>query len=273
MMSSQSGSQRLFVIPVAWVAVALFTLATLFSHGPAGAQTFAGVLGERNRIIIGFRVDSDVLQALFPSPWRLNPLASGPLKEANFFVVLIDAVRDVDADGKPKYTGGNPFVVFAASAKNPETGQMASVVLSGFASNPGNLPGYYQVYQPARLYVEHSAKSKDIDSEEVTDIWEVRDAEGTKKMEFRLRSERKLGSRTTVKGEAQVISAKNPALWRLYKFEAVTDIVRSVPNGIDLAQDFQFRLSVPEYARLFDGTEKLVGVTVSPWYVRQIFVR
>jgi hypothetical protein len=29
----------------------------------------------------------------------------------------------------------------------------------------------------------------------------------------------------------------------------VTDIVKSIPNGIDLAQDFQFRLSVPEYVK------------------------
>lgn len=239
----------------------------------AEAQTFTGVQGDRNRITLGYRVKPEALQTWLPAPWQLNPLGSGPSKGANFLVLFFDRVRDEDPEGKPKYSGTSPVVLFIAPAKHPETGQTASVILGGFASNPAYAPGPYKNFRAATIRVEHTIKSHELDAEEVADVWEVRDATGAGGLELRLQSLRQVGTRTRTKGESNLFSAKDPTVWRIYKFDAATDVVKSVPEGIDRAKTYTFRLTAPEYAKLFDGLEQLIGISATPWYVRQVFTR
>ena len=240
---------------------------------PVEAQTFTGMTGERDRITLGFQVKPEAVQAFIPTPWRLAPLNGGPLKGANFLVSFINRIREDDPEGKPRYSGNNPFVVLVAPAKHPQTGQAVGVILDGFASNPAGVPGYYKVYRPATVRVEHASKIHEVDTEEVTDVWEVQNALGVGSVELRLQSLVNVGARTRDKGEPENISAKDPALWRIYKFDAATDVVMSVPQGIDRVKEYTFRLTVPEYSKLFDGSEQLIGITLLPWYVRQTFVR
>ena len=251
----------------------LVGLGSILSARPADAQTFTGVQGFRTRITLGFQAKPEVVQGWLPAPWQLNPVGSGPLKGANFYVGLYDLVRDDDPEGKPKSSGTNQFVAFIAPGKHPDTGQTALVILGGFAFNPAYVPAFYKVFRAATVRVEQTIKSHEVDAEEVTDVWEVRDATGAGGLELRLQSLRKVGARTRGKGEPNVISAKDPALWRIYKFDAATDVVKSVPEGIDRVQGYSFRLTAPEYSKLFDGSEQLIGITVTPWYVRQVFVK
>jgi len=161
----------------------------------------------------------------------------------------------------------------AAPSKHAQTGQTVAAVLDGFASNPAFVPGPYKVFRAATVRMEHTVKIQEVDAGHVTDVWEVRDAAGAAVMEFRLRSLRKVGARTRAKGELNAVSAKDPAIWRIYKDDFATDVVKSVPEGIDRVQAFTFRLTAPEYGKLFDGSEKLIGISVGPWYVRQVFAR
>jgi len=251
----------------------VFSLWAILASRQVGAQTFTGVSGERNRITLGFQVKPEAVQALLPAPWQLDPAAIGPFKGANLLVAFIDRIREDDPWGKPRYIGTNPFVVFSAPAKHPQTGAKVTVLLGGFASNPANVPGFYHVYRAATVWVEHATRSRELDAEEVTDMWEVRDAAGAGGMELRLQCLVKVGARTRDKGEPNVISAKDPARWRIYKFEAATDVAKSVPLGIDRVQSYSFRISLPGYSKLFDGSEQLIGITLRPWYLRQTFVR
>jgi hypothetical protein len=260
---------RLLLVGMGW------SLWGIFAARPAEAQTLTGVQGDRTRITLGFQVKPEAVQAWLPSPWQLHPLDSGPLKGANLLVVFVDRLRDDDPEGKPKSsaTKTNRIIPFLAPAKHPQTGQTASLVFGEFVSNPAQVPGFYKVFRAATVRVEHTIKSQDVEAEEVTDVWEVRDATGTGGIEFRLQSLRQVGTRTRDKGEPNIISAQDPALWRIYKFDAATDVVKSVPEGIDRVQGYTFRLTVPEYSKLFDGSEQLIGISVTPWYVRQVFVR
>lgn len=255
------------------VLLIVVSLCGILALQSAEAQTFTGVQGDRTRIQVAFQVKPEDVQAWLPAPWQLNPLASGPLKGANFWVTLIDRVRDDDPEGKPKYSGTSRIVAFVAPGKHPQTGQTASVILGGFASNPAYQPGFYKNFRTATVRVEHAIKSHELDTEEITDVWEVRDATGAGGLELRLESLRKVGARTRGKGEPNIISAKDPALWRIYKFDAATDVVKSVPEGVDQVKASTFRLTDPEFGKLFDGSERLIGITVTPWYVRQVFVR
>jgi hypothetical protein len=240
---------------------------------PAAAQTFAGVQGDRTRIALGFQVKPEAVQQLLPAPWQLDPVGRGPLKGTNFFVLFIDRVRDEDPEGKPKYSGANRYVTFLAPGKHPQTGQTAAVALGGLASNLTQAPDFFQVLRAATVRAEHTSAGHEVDTEDVMDIWEAREVTGPGEVVLRLRSLRQVSARTRTKGDGLGISAKDPTLWQTYKSEAATDVVQSVPEGINRVQEYTFRLTVPEYSPLFDGSEQLLGISMAAWYVRQVFVQ
>ncbi len=249
----------------------LLTAWHLLTARPPEAQTPAGVQGDRLRLMLGFRVRPDLVQQRLPAPWRLHPVDRGPLQGANFFVILVDRVRDEDAAGQPRARGANRIINFVAPATHPQRGQTASVILDGYASNPANVPGIFQAYRAATVRMEHTIMGHGADVEDVTDVWEVQEATGPGGLELGLRSQRQLSTQTRERGEAQLLSARDPALWQRHTFDAVAEVVKSVPEGTDRVQEYLFRLSGPEYRELFDGSEQLVGISVTSWYVRQVF--
>jgi hypothetical protein len=44
-----------------------------------------------------------------------------------------------------------------------------------------------------------------------------------------------------------------------------------VPQNIDRVLSYQFRVTISEFSDLFDGAERLVSITIVPWYVRQVY--
>jgi hypothetical protein len=63
-----------------------------------------------------------------------------------------------------------------------------------------------------------------------------------------------------------------PSFFRIYRSETATDMLKSIPAGINHVQNYQLRVAVPELSKLFDGTEQLVGIATTPLYVRQVFL-
>lgn len=110
--------------------------------------------------------------------------------------------------------------------------------------------------------MEHTIRAHAADLEEVTDVWEVQEATGAGALELRLLSRRRLSAQTLERGEAQVLSARDPALWQRHKFEAVAEVIKSVSEGTERVQEYRFRLTVPEYRELFDG---LSNSSASAW--------
>lgn len=53
------------------------------------------------RVVLAFRVGQAALQSWLPAPWQVNPVATGPSKDANLMVTFIDRVLSQDAEGKP----------------------------------------------------------------------------------------------------------------------------------------------------------------------------
>src|SRR6266550_2970721 len=72
------------------------------------------------------------------------------------------------------------------------------------------------------------------------------------------------------KGEAKVYSGAEPTFFRIYRWEQGADVVKSVPDGIDRVQNFKLSVAIPELAKIFDGSERVVSVTMLPWYLRQV---
>jgi len=94
----------------------------------------------------------------------------------------------------------------------------------------------------------------------------MRNGSGT--IELRLQYQRGVPMRS--RPEAKPRSAADPTILRLYKVDQGVDVVRSVPAGIDRVQAYSLRVMVPELRPLFDGSEKLVNISLVPWYLRQV---
>lgn len=232
------------------------------------AETFNSIQGDR-RIVIGYRVNPEALQKMLPAPWQVSATAAGPAEGANFFVTLIERPRDEAPDATLRFNGMYS-VVFRVVAKDPNTGLVGGLIVGGFGQTASS--GYYQTNRPASFRVERAINAHD-DVETIAENWTVEGKGPGERLEVRLESTPDGKSRTRDKGETNVISAKNTALWRIYRFESTTDVVKSVPKTIDRMKSFSLKLTSPEFGALFNGSEKLVGINFQPWYLRQTFLK
>ncbi len=246
-----------------------FSLASNLSlTQPVYAETLVQSTAD-TRLVVAMRVGQAELQKLVPAPWQVTPIPGGPVKEANFMIVFIDSFLVQDAQGKPDQGGITRKVVFAVPAKHTQTGEMASVITGGFTANIDEVPGPYKDFVQAAIRREQTRKGVNMEIGVCEDFWEVRDARGVV-IELRIQYQQALLSRA--KSEQKIYSGVEPSFFRIYRLDQATDIVKSIPAGIDRVQNYQFRVAVPELGKLFDGTEQLVAVSVTPLYVRQIFL-
>lgn len=254
-----------------WIArltVACALIVPAIAH--VQAQTYAGATGD-TRIVVGYQARPELLAGMVPPGWEpmMNP--AGPLQGANLAIIFIDRVRDVDAEGKSK---GSPkrMVVFAVTARHRETGRITGAIAAGWVSHASDVPGFYQVYRQGSIEVSESTRSiggvDDIESE-----WRVRDASGRGSMDFHLRAARDPKARTSAKVEAFPMSGKDAAINRIYRQEFSTDVAKSHSAGVDQVREISLRVSDPALGRIFDGSERLVGVLLVPHYYRHVYLK
>jgi hypothetical protein len=70
--------------------------------------------------------------------------------------------------------------------------------------------------------------------------------------------------------EQKIRSSIEPNFYRIYRVDPGVELVKSVPAGIDRLQRYEFRSTVPELSKVFDGGWQLVSITAIPRYVRQV---
>jgi len=255
-----------------WVAllslVGLMLLGGAASTCPAWAETLSQSTLD-SRIAVALRVKVDELQRLVPSPWQVNPAAAGPSKDANLTMVFLERLLNQGADGKPTAVATYRLVALVTSVKHPQTGESAPMPIRIFNSSPQEVPGFYKTAVQATVRREQTLKGVGVEPGTVTEWWEMRNGSGGM-IELKLQYTR--GTPSRAKGESKPRSGADPAIWRIYRFEQGVDVVRSIPGGIDRVQSYQLRVNVPEFAKLFDGSEQLVSISAIPWYTRQTFL-
>ena len=73
--------------------------------------------------------------------------------------------------------------------------------------------------------------------------------------------------------EVKFYSAKNPSFYQISKQEQVLDILRNVTtNPPDRVTKFSFKGSGGSYAKLFDGTEKVLSWDNILWINRSVML-
>jgi len=73
--------------------------------------------------------------------------------------------------------------------------------------------------------------------------------------------------------DAKFYSAKNPTFYQISRQEQVLDILKNVTtNPPDRVKEFSFKASGGSYAKLFDGTEKVLSWDNIIWLNRSVLL-
>jgi hypothetical protein len=154
--------------------------------------------------VLAFRVGETALQRWVSEPLRITSIPSGPFKDANLFVIYMDKLVKLDAEGKPSEGGNDRAVVFAAVAKRPQDEKPNAYVIRILTANPKAHPGAYKNSVLASVRREQALKMVNLEPGTEEQQWDVRDS-AAGAIEFRLRCLR--GLPTPGKVEQNVHSA------------------------------------------------------------------
>lgn len=221
------------------------------------------------RFMIAMHADQAGLQNKIPEPWHVVSIPGGPFKGANLFIVFIDPIVVQNAEGKPNPKGSICKVVFALSAKNAQTKEVATMVIGGFIGTPSAVPGPYKNFKFAPVKRDYTQKTLDSKPGIAEDTWVAGEANNAL-IELRVKYQLSLPFRN--KSEQKVYSAKDPDFFRIYRIDSATEMLKSVPMNVDRIQDYSLRVTAPEMTSIFNGTEKVVAITAIPFYSRQVFL-
>lgn len=248
-----------------WSRVALAAVLTAAAVVPAAAQNVTEWSSE-NRIILNFKVNDAALQRLLPAGWTVAPSTSPGTPGANLNLTMMERLIVLNPQGKPLRTGTSRYMVLGVPARNAETGQTNTLIVSGLSPEGA---GAYDVYVTATTAkVERSVGGQGEGYASVRESWEFAAASG----------ERVAVSATYMRGtvakshaETVVRSARHPEFQRTYRIDQAVDVLRSATSQ-NRVEQFQFRASGGVFAALFDGSEILLGISTVPFYVREISI-
>ncbi len=221
------------------------------------------------RIYVAFSVDQKAAQAWLPDPWKAVSTPKGPFKGANLYVLFDDKFIMQDGEGKPFVGGGESFcsAALVSYGKNEKTGESGIFVTRVYW--PYDDPSSYKNGVKARVSRGATIHDADLGPGTSTEVWRVQDGTGGV-MEFWMDYQRGVPKRT--KREFEARSSVDPDIRQIYRDDYASDLVKSIPAGIDRVQNYQFRVTIPELRKMFDGSEQLVGILVNPSRVRQKFL-
>ena len=219
------------------------------------------------RVVLGFEVRLDRLGARLSPSWNASPVPGGPAAGANLVVLFNEALLNQDGDGGTAPDGAGPYVGFVIPAVRQTTGERASFNFKILTTHPRAIPGKYKTSAPATIRLERTLSGVNLDAVVSESI--VVTAAGGGTVTLMLRYHRGLPAR--VASESRVRSVADPSILRLYRTDELVDVIKSAAQGVDRVDHCEFHVTVPDLADLFDGRERMVSITTSPWYHRRVF--
>ena len=253
-------------------SVVLVVLALAVTAGFAryvSAQTPVEYSSEA-RFQLDLHVPDAALAAFLPAGWTPNVAVQGPAKDANLRAVFIDRVTINGPDGKPVgKTGSNRLVYLVAPVKEPG-GTNVQLVIGGLTEDPADAPGPFGNYLLATTHtMQRSATSSGTGPIIESQDWVFANASG-EHLEMHIKFERGVGNKGNA-ADTRFYSAKNPNFFQISKQEQVLDILRNVTTTPpDRVKEFSFKAGGAGYAKLFDGTERLLSWDNILWLNRLV---
>jgi hypothetical protein len=236
----------------------------------ANAETMVEYSGE-TRFQLDLHVPDAAIMAFLPVGWTLNVAAQGAAKDANLRAVFIDRLTINGPDGKPVgRTGSNRLVYLVAPVKDP-SGANAQLVVGGLTEDAGDVPGPFGVYILASTHTMQRSTSGGTGSLMDSQDWVFTAASG-EHLEMHIKYERGVGNKGNP-AEVKFYSARNPSFYQISRQDQVLDILRNVTTTPpDRVKEFSFKASGGSYAKLFDGTQKVLSWDNIMWINRSILL-
>ncbi|MCU1329626.1 MAG: hypothetical protein JWN34_4996 [Bryobacterales bacterium] len=220
------------------------------------------------RFQIDLHVPDAALKALIPKGFTLNVAAQGPAKDCNLRLVFIDRVSINAPDGKPIGKGANALAWLVAPVKDA-SGANAQLVVGGLTADPSDAPGPFGVYLPAATHTVQRTLSSGSGASMESQDWVLTAATG-ERLEMHIKFERGVGNKGKP-SDTRFYSAKNPEFYQISTQEQVLDILRNTTtNPPDRVKDFSLKAGGGSYAKLFDGTEKVLSWDNIIWLNRTV---
>lgn len=235
---------------------------------PASAQTLVESSVEA-RFQIDLKVPDAALKPFLPEGWTLNVAAQGPAKDANLRLIFTDRLSINGPDGKPVGKGSNRIAYLAAPAKDA-SGNNVQLMIGGITGDAADAPGPFGVYLPASRQDVHRASTTDSAGLTIdTQDW-VFEAKSGEHLEMHIKFEKAVGNRSNAM-DAKFYSAKNPTFYQISHQQQVLDILKNVTtNPPDRVKEFSLKTRGGSYAKLFDGTEKVLSWDNILWIDRSV---
>lgn len=223
-----------------------------------------------SRVRIALRAGLPALQRRLPDPWDVH-VSQG----SNLAVLFYEIFLNQAAEG-PQLTTADAvgrYFVLGIPSRNRRTEEAAFMVFRIFTAHPtGENPfGWKGVAAGKTTAHANIVRSETLEASNleamVSDRIEARTNEGVVALEFRYRR----GVPERVASERRVRFTTEPELVRVYRADELVDVVKSAPAEIDRLERFGLRVTLPELADIFDGSEQVVNLMVQPWYLRQVY--
>jgi len=219
------------------------------------------------RFQLDVKVPDAALQAFLPQGWTQNPAATGAAKDCNLRVIFIDRVTINDPKGPPIGKGTDRLVWLAAPVKDP-SGKAVQMIIGGITS--GEAPGPFGNYLASKSMAWNSNLKSDASGALVeTQEWDFT-AQGGEYLRLNVTYQRGPAAYRPV-ADTLYYSAKDPATYQISRQDQVLDILRNVTTTPpDHVKSFTFKAGGGSYAKLFDGTEKMLSWDNVLWLNRTV---
>ena len=235
----------------------------------ANAETMVEYSAEA-RFQLDLHVPDAALMPFLPQGFTLNVAAQGAAKDANLRAVFIDRMTINGPDGKPVGKGSNRLVYLVAPVKDL-TGANAQLVIAGLTEDPADAPGPFGVYLRATTHTMQRSTSSGASAILDSQDWVFVAATG-ERLELHIKYERGVANKGNP-ADVKFYSAKNPSFFQISRQEQVLDILRNATtNPPDRVKEFSFKAGGGSYAKLFDGTEKLLSWDNIVWINRSVLL-
>lgn len=252
--------------PARRLAVALIAAAIGLAGSAASlAETYVGSNID-SRVVLAYKVGDPSAQAWLPEGWTPAALPKGPLAGSNLLVIFVDRHVNLDPEGKP--TDPPSYSGVALVHPGSRGDEFRLFVTRVYLTEPSVDP-YFNTL--AATVSRKATRLVSGTSSHANEDWTVANEAGGA-IEMRLSYQGAVPGWS--ESEALPYSNIQPDFYRIYRYQQIADLVRSVPAGVDRAGNyaFTFTTSIPEMAPMFDGTEELIGIVNIPWYHRRTYL-
>lgn len=233
----------------------------------ASAQTMIEHSAE-TQFQLDLHVPDAALKTFLPDGWSFNIATEGNAKDANLRVVFIDRMTINGPDGKPAGKGSNRLMYMIAPIKDA-SGTAGQLVIGGISADAADAPGPFGVYLPASSHSMQRSVTSGAGPVMETQDWSFTTASG-ERMELHVKFERGVANRANP-SDTRFYSAKNPSQYQIHRLDRVLDVVRNVTtNPRDRVSEFSFKVGGGSFAKLFDGTEKVLSWDQIIWVNRTV---